>query len=83
MRPDRSAALHTFFNPEPMPTFLNTPEDLAWLTEAHKVPTEGMNNAVLYGNEDCPERVETRTDDHYQCRPVVYLRNEDGDLVRQ
>jgi hypothetical protein len=40
-------------------SFLNTPEDMQWLREVHlpQLPPE-YQSAILYGNEDSPDRVE-------------------------
>lgn len=42
-------------------TFLNTQEDMAWLIEVHlanRPEFKQFKSAILYGNEDSPEKVE-------------------------
>lgn len=63
-------------------TYLDSAEDLQWLQEVHGVETEGYVVAILYGNEDCPNRVELYLRDDYRCLPVVWLSNDDNKLVR-
>ena len=40
-------------------TFLNSPEDMAWLRDVH-LPKLGPEylSAAIYGNEDCPDQIE-------------------------
>ena len=44
----------------PGETFINKPEDMLWLKETHldKFDIGASKSAMLYGNEDCPERIE-------------------------
>ena len=63
-----------------MQTHIESREDLQWLAEVHKVPTDLFAVAILYGNEDCPNKVELYARDHTQCKPTVYQPNADGDL---
>jgi hypothetical protein len=51
-------------------------DDMIWLHDVHNTPI-GMQCAILYGNEDCSERIEAwRTNNpHYQSPPdFVYVR---------
>lgn len=46
-------------------TMLNTPEDMDWLISVHmgnRKELKYFQSAVLYGNEDCPEKVELYAD---------------------
>ena len=38
-------------------TVLETEEDIKWLIDVHHVPTN-IRFAILYGNEDAPDRIE-------------------------
>ncbi len=52
---------------------LNTQECLEWLRDTHKIgnaPEYRM--AILYGNEDAPEKIELYARNHYKCNPRVY-----------
>ena len=40
-----------------MAVFLNTPEDMAWVNEKFGL-TGAHGSAIIYGNEDAPEKVE-------------------------
>lgn len=70
-----------------MQLFIERPSDDAnWLMQVHKIPPDILVNgryypwvcAILYGNEDCPSKVELFRRNHYKCKPVTY---ENGDLV--
>lgn len=61
-------------------TFLESAEDLAWVSDVHKVPTTGIACVILYGNEDCPERIDAYTVNHIDCVPLTYRANDDGEL---
>jgi hypothetical protein len=63
-------------------TFLETAEDLAWLTEVHSVTTGGLACAILHGNEDSPSKVETFARNHMDCVPSVWIQDrESGKLA--
>lgn len=62
-------------------TFLNSTEDLTWLHEVHNISTDGYVCAILYGNEDAPDKVELFTRDHY--KPTVYVADDDGNLKKE
>lgn len=64
-------------------TLLQSAEDLEWLRDVHKVWVDACAVAILYGNEDCPERVELFAKDHYTRRPTVYVADESGVLRLQ
>ncbi len=57
---------------------LETRDDLQWLEDVHHVPVAGVAVAILYGNEDCPDKIETFANNHYQCVPRTY-RMDDND----
>ena len=63
--------------------FLDTIEDLAWLTEVHGIPTAGMFGAMLFGNEDWPERVELYYADDYRACRAVYALQDDGNAPKR
>lgn len=69
-------------------TVLDTIEDLDWLRDVHGVQTTlpGTETravlAILYGNEDCPARVEVCWRDHYRNDFSVYEIEEDGNDLR-
>jgi len=54
-------------------TFLDQPSELEWLQEAHGVNTVGYECAILYGNEDAPDKVEVYARNHVHCKPNTYL----------
>lgn len=70
-------------------TFLNDPEDVAWLRSTHLTPDNLVPDAAvppfhsftLEGNEDSPEKLTlyADADPNLDDRPVgVYQRTEDG-----
>lgn len=65
----------------PGPILLASPEDLRWLAETHAPGADQYALAILYGNEDCPTRVELYRADFRNCRPDVLVADEFGDLV--
>ena len=62
-------------------TFLESPEDIAWLHVVHGIDIENVAVAELYGSEDCPMRVLTYTRNDWREKPVTWLRDEHGTLV--
>ena len=63
--------------------------DLDWLFITHlkswdDTPThQQCEVAIVYGNEDSPERVELLDRNHYQAIPyAVFTQNEQGNLVQ-
>ena len=42
--------------------FINSPEDMEWLFEVHNVKDVRISwepkSAIIYGNEDCPDRID-------------------------
>lgn len=63
-------------------SFLNTKQDLIWLRDVHLKNVFYLQldfvSAILYGNEDCPDRVELFKKNHWRCIPKVYIRTENG-----
>lgn len=63
--------------------FLNSSEDMSWLREVH-LPnlSEKYQSAVIYGNEDCPERIDAYTEAEPICseEPLIHLLL-DGELI--
>jgi len=43
-------------------TFINSVDDMSWLFDTHLKENKEFypeyNSAILYGNEDCPEKIE-------------------------
>lgn len=64
-------------------SIINTPEDLQWLADVHGVDVSDVVVAIISGNEDDPDKVETYTQDDVRQRPITWLRNSDGQLIRQ
>jgi hypothetical protein len=67
-------------------TFLNSSEDLQWLSETHlpSLRIDACAAVILHGNEDCPQRIEVYARNHYQCVPTVFELVGDGyQLVSQ
>lgn len=56
--------------------------DLEWLQEVHGVETTGAEVALLFGNEDAPDRVEVYEVDDLFCAPTVWRADTDGTLRR-
>ena len=63
-------------------TYLDDQEGLSWLMEVHGVNTLGAACAILYGNEDSPERVEVFSQNDYRALPEIYLQGADGNLAK-
>jgi hypothetical protein len=63
-----------------MTTFLETPEDMAWLADVHTPLARAYLCAILHGNEDAPNKVELFAANHYKCKPTVLAPNEEGNL---
>lgn len=64
--------------------FLNDPDDMKWLFEVHisrqdewkpDRPMDHYQSAVMYGNEDSPERIELFYDTrpHYEDEPIAVI----------
>jgi hypothetical protein len=61
-------------------TWLETPEDMAWLAEVHTPLAALYPYAILHGNEDCPTMVELYARNHHKCKPTVLAMDDAGDL---
>lgn len=61
-------------------SFLETPEDMAWLAEVHTPLAKGHACAIIHGNEDAPSKVELFARNHYQCVPTVLEPDADYNL---
>lgn len=68
-------------------TFINSAEDMSWLFSTHlrtcAPEVQRCQSAVVFGNEDSPERVEL----HWDVNPLanampaaVYMQDADGQL---
>lgn len=72
--------------------FANTPDDCTWLLDTH-LSAQYVEDAVppfasyiLYGNEDCPDRLElfADADPLYTDRPIaVFIYNPDNGKYRK
>jgi len=64
--------------------FLNTLEDIAWLQTTHlKMYAMTFNSFIIYGNEDCPQKVEIfkRVNPTINSKPLaVFVSDIDGNL---
>jgi len=47
-------------------------EDMKWLADVHIKGADMFACAIIYGNKDCPTRIELYKVDDYRCKPVVY-----------
>jgi hypothetical protein len=60
--------------------FLNSSEDMEWLRVVHlpNLPKKYLS-AVIYGNEDSPERIDTYTEVSPLCseEPLIHLALDD------
>lgn len=65
--------------------FINTHEDMTWLREAHKVAHVTAESAVMFGNEDSPDRIDLyeSSDPRFTDQPTIYLRTENGYSITQ
>jgi hypothetical protein len=54
-----------------------------WLRNVHGIDTVDAVAAILFGNEDAPERVEVYLVDDYRSTPIVWLGMSDGKMVKQ
>jgi hypothetical protein len=63
-------------------TLIQSDEDKEWLRETHGI-TGDFELAMIFGNEDCPSRVETFAVNHYQCPPIVWIMGINGKLTEQ
>lgn len=36
---------------------LSEAEDILWIQDVHRIPVSGVTAAVVFGNEDCPDKV--------------------------
>jgi hypothetical protein len=65
-------------------TFINDKEDMGWLKDVHvKNLPNTAKSAIIYGNEDCPDKVEIFDSEkpHYQDKPIMTLViDDDGNL---
>jgi len=59
---------------------LETREDLAWLMATHGPDTTGAAIVLLYGNEDCPNKVEVYAENDVNCHPVVWIQDRENPL---
>lgn len=53
-------------------SFLHTREDLKWLEDVHGIKTENFQAAIIYGNEDWPEKIECFLVNSCECTPNTY-----------
>ena len=52
-------------------------EDYAWVADTHAVNIKGAEVIILYGNEDCPDKIEVYARDHFEANPIrVYFPQE-------
>ena len=61
-------------------TALETREDMNWVMEVHGPDTTGAAIVLLYGNEDCPNKVEVYAENDVNCHPVVWLQDRENPL---
>ncbi len=66
-------------------TFIDDTDGIAWVRDVH-VPTlpAGTRSVVLWGNEDCPDRVDAyrKVAPTVDERPAVFLSDDAGTLRR-
>lgn len=64
-------------------SIVTTPEDCKWLRDTH-LPKDApqFTRALIYGNEDSPERVELYNRDHVGAKVADYAADDSGTLVR-
>jgi hypothetical protein len=64
--------------------FLNALEDIGWLQTTHlKMFSLSFNSFIIYGNEDCPQKVEIfkRINPTVNSKPMcVFISDIDGNL---
>lgn len=54
-------------------TFFDQPDDLVWLHDAHGVDIAGVACAILYGDEDAPDKIETFTVNDRRSIPTTLI----------
>ena len=59
---------------------LSTNEDMQWLDEVHYPGAIEYKRAILYGNEDSPDKIELFSEDRFDCKPVVLVPDDNGDM---
>jgi hypothetical protein len=64
-----------------MTTFLESKEDLKWLSDVHYKAAILYACAILHGNEDAPSKVELFARNHFKCKPTILEANDSGNLV--
>jgi hypothetical protein len=64
-------------------TTLTSPDDLKWLQDVHNVPATNFPVAVVYGNEDAPDKVELYAQNNCNCDPEVYTQDPQGNLIKE
>lgn len=55
---------------------LDTQHDIDWVGDVHKVPVDNVKIVILFGNEDCPTRIETYEKNNVQCTPRIFKLTE-------
>lgn len=61
---------------------LDTQHDIDWVGDVHKVPVDNVKIVILFGNEDCPTRIETYEKNNIQCEPKIYALTKEGSYER-
>ena len=59
-----------------MKTVLKTVEELNWLSETHGVDTRNICFAIVYGDEESPDKVNVYTHFDHKTIPYTYTKNE-------
>ena len=59
---------------------LSTQEDMQWLNDVHYEGASEYKVAILYGNEDSPDKIELFSEDRFDCKPVVLVPDDNGDM---
>lgn len=62
----------------PKQTFLESPEDMAWIAELYEPTASSYACAILYGNEDWPDKIELYATNHHKCRPTIVMMSDSG-----
>jgi len=63
-------------------TFLSTNEDRKWLREVHKIDIKKPQVAIMYGNEDWPEKIRVYESNHIDSPWVEWCDDMTGKMVR-
>lgn len=54
---------------------------MAWLAETYYKAAKSYACAILYGNEDAPDKIELYARNHVACKPTVLQADVNSNLI--